>query len=244
MNRQTILIIIVAALGGLVGGFLLANAINRNEITTLRAEYERLKSQPNAASNSSSTELSDEEIAATIQRADQNPNDFQIQRSHGIALYRYAAMKQNVDLLQQSARILERAASLQPNDYDVIIGLGNAHFDIGYFSKNNESLAKAREIYTKGLAMKPGDVEVRTDVGLTYFLETPPNLESAAAEFRKSLEKNPRHEKTLQFLVETLAKQNKTSEAAEYLDKLRSVNPQNQSIAELNSLIVNAQPRG
>ena len=236
--------IIADALGGLVGGFLLANAINRKEITALRAEFERSKSQPAASSNGNSNELSEDEIAATIERADQNASDFQIQRTHGISLYRYAAMKQNVALLEQSARILERAAALQPGDYDVTIGLGNAYFDIGYFSKNNQSLAKAREVYSKGLASKPGDVEVRTDVGLTYYLETPPNLEMAASEFRKSLDKNPRHEKTLQFLVEVLAKQNKTSEAAEYLDKLRSVNPQNQSIAELNSLIVNGQPRG
>ena len=236
--------LIASALGGLVAGFLLANAINRNEITTLRAEFERSKSQAATSPTGSSNELSDDEIAATIERAEQNANDFQIQRTHGIALYRYAAMKQNVALLEQSARILERAASLQPADYDVTVSLGNAYFDIGYFSKNNQSLAKAREVYSKGLAAKPGDVEVRTDVGLTYYLETPPNLEMAANEFRKSLDKNPRHEKTLQFIVEVLAKQNKTSEAAEYLDKLRSVNPQNQSIAELNSLIVNGQPRG
>jgi tetratricopeptide (TPR) repeat protein len=237
--------LIAVALAGLVVGFLLANAINRNEITTLRAEFERMKAQPSTPpSNATSSELSEEEIAATIQRAEQNPNDFQIQRSHGIALYRYAAMKQNVALLEQAAKILERASALQPGDYDVTVGLGNAYFDIGYFSKNNESLAKAREVYSKGLAAKPGDVEVRTDIGLAYYLETPPNLAMAESEFKKSLEKNPRHEKTLVFMVEVLAKQNKTTEAAEYLDKLRSVNPQNQSIAELNSLIVNPQPRG
>src|SRR5262245_42963468 len=135
MNRQTILIIIVAALGGLVGGFLLANAINRNEITTLRAEFERLKSQPPASATGANAELSDDEIAATIARADQNPNDFQLQRNLGTALYRYAAMTQNIELLEQSARILARAASLQPGDYDVLVSLGNAHFDKGYFSK-------------------------------------------------------------------------------------------------------------
>ena len=236
--------LITAALAGLVVGFLLANAINRNEITTLRAEFERMKGQvPASSSNANSAELTDEEIAATVQRAEQNANDFQIQRSHGIALYRYAAMKQNVALLEQAAKILERAAALQPSDYDVTVALGNAYFDVGYFSKNNESLAKAREVYAKGLAAKPGDVEVRTDVGLAYYLETPPNLGMAESEFKKSLEKNPRHEKTLVFMVEVLAKQNKTAEASEYLDKLRSVNPQNQSIAELNSLI-NNQPRG
>ena len=237
--------LIAAGLAGLVAGFLLANAVNRNEISTLRAETEQLRKNgataPTAQTNSSTT-LSDEEINATIQRADQNATDFQTQRSHGIALYKYGAMKQDVKLLQQSIRILDRAMSLKSDDYDVTITLGNAHFDIGYFSKDNESLAKAREVYAKGLAARPGDVDVQTDVGLTYFLETPPNLDMAAREFKKSLDKNPNHEKTLQLMIQTLAKQSKTSEANEYLDKLRTLNPGSSSIAELSDMITNPKP--
>lgn len=240
MNTRNIPLLIAIGLAGLVAGFLLANAVNRNEISTLRAETEQLRKSgagaPPSNTDSNNT-LSDEEINATIQRADQNPNDFQIQRSLGIALYRYSASKQNVALLQQSVRILERAVAIKPDDYDVTITLGNGYFDIGYFSKNNESLTKAREIYAKGLATKPGDVEVQTDVGLTYFLQTPPELESAAREFKKSLDKNPSHEKTLQLIIQTLAQQQKTAEANQYLEKLRTVNPRNPSIPELTGMV-------
>jgi len=237
--------LIAAALAGLVAGFLLANAVNRNEIATLRAEFEQLKkggATPAPANSGQTTTLTDEEIDATIQRADQNAGDFQIQRSHGIALYKYGAMKQDVALLEKSIRILDRAAALKPDDYDVTITLGNAHFDIGYFSKNNESLTKAREIYAKGLATRPGDVEVQTDVGLTYFLQTPPDLEGAAREFMKSLEKNPNHEKTLQLMIQTLAKQSKTSEATEYLERLRKLDPSSPAVAELSEMVANPKP--
>lgn len=236
--------LIAAALAGLVAGFLLANAVNRNEIATLRAEFEQLKKGGAALAPASADQntLTDEEVNATIQRADQNASDFQIQRNHGIALYKYAAMKQSVFLLEHSIRILDRAAKLQPNDYDVTIALGNAHFDVGYFSKNNESLARAREIYAKGLATKPGDVEVQTDVGLTYFLQTPPDLETAAREFKKSLDKNPNHEKTLQLIIQTLARQSKTTEANEYLERLRKLNPGSPAVAELTAMVANSQP--
>lgn len=237
--------LIAACLAGLVAGFLLSNAVNRNEISVLRAEMEQLRKNAGASGSGQSnanTTLSDEEINATIQRADENPTDFQTQRNHGIALYRYGAMKQDVKVLQQSIRILDRAADLRPDDYDVTITLGNAHFDIGYFAKDNESLAKARQIYARGLAAKPGDVDVQTDVGLTYFLETPPNLEMAAREFKKSLDRNPNHEKTLQLMIQTLAKQSKTSEAAEYLEKLRKLNPSSPAVAELSDMITNPQP--
>jgi hypothetical protein len=49
-----------------------------------------------------------------------------------------------------------------------------------------------------------------TDLGLTYFLQTPPDYENAVAEFKKSLDKNPKHEKALQYIVQALARQNKS----------------------------------
>lgn len=240
MNRNALLIGIVSALIGVVGGFLLANTLNRGELSTLRTENERLKTQTGSGGSS----LNEGEINATIAKADQNVADLTLQRNVGVAIYRYAAMKQDVTLLQQSVRILTRAFDLKPDDYDVILTLGNAYFDIGYFSKDNDALAKAREFYTKALVVKADDVNVRTDVGLTYFLETPPDFARSITEFRRSLDKDPKHEKTLQFMIQALAKQNNFAEASKYLDQLRAVNPQNGSLRELAAMLIDQQPAG
>ena len=70
------LLIIVAALAGLVAGFLLANTINRNEMTTLRAENESLKSSGvNSGTQGPNANLTQEEIDATLARADQRPDE-------------------------------------------------------------------------------------------------------------------------------------------------------------------------
>jgi hypothetical protein len=137
MDSRSLVIAIIAAAAGLVAGFLFSNSINRNEISTLRSENELLKSDPAAAAKRSETELTSQEIQATIQRADASPDDFQTQRNVGVAIYRYAVMKQDPDLLQQSIRIMERAIAIRPDDYDVNLTLGNAYFDVGYFNKNN-----------------------------------------------------------------------------------------------------------
>jgi tetratricopeptide (TPR) repeat protein len=245
MNGRTAVFVLIGALGGLIAGFLLANSINRDELSTLKAENERFKSQGGqATSKDGKPELTDEEINATIAKADQSPDDFETQRNVGVAIYRYGAMKQDEKLIRQSVRILERAVRLRPDDYDVLLSLANASFDVGYFSKDNEALASARSYYGKTLSIRPDNVDIRTDLGLTYFLQTPPDLDSAAVEFKKSLEKNPKHEKTLQFMVQTLIKQGKSSEASEYLERLRTVNPKNTSIGELTSLLSGAQPAG
>ena len=80
MNARTIPMLIAAALAGLVAGFLLSNAVNRNEIATLRAETEQLKKggATTPSGNSDQNTLTDEEINATIQRA-----EVHVREAHG-----------------------------------------------------------------------------------------------------------------------------------------------------------------
>jgi tetratricopeptide (TPR) repeat protein len=149
-------------------------------------------------------------------------------------------MKQDADILNKSIRLLERASLLDGNDRTILVSLGNAYFDLGYYSNQNNGFEKARDIYRRALEIKPDDAEVRTDYGLTYFLHAPPDLDSAVTEFRKALEADPRHVKTLQFLVQALVKQNKPEAAVEYLERLKAADPSNASIKELSALVHNA----
>ena len=233
MNKKVFWISLVAVIISFFGGFLLANALNRNELNTIRAEIERLKNS--SPQDKSEVSLSDEEIRQKIAEADKNPANFNFQKNLGLALYRYATMKQDAQLLAEIARLLTRANQQDAKDYEVLITLGNCYFDIGYIKKDNENLTKAREFYQKALSQKPNDVDVRTDLGLTYFLVNLPETDKALAEFQKSLQTNPKHEKTLQVTAQALLSQKKVAEAANYLTRLREVNPENQFLPELES---------
>ena len=233
MNKKVFWISLVAVIISFFGGFLLANALNRNELNTIRAEIERLKNS--TPQDKSEVSLSDEEIRQKIAEADKNPENFNFQKNLGLALYRYATMKQDAQLLAEIARLLTRANQQDAKDYEVLITLGNCYFDIGYIKKDNENLTKAREFYQKALSQKPNDVNVRTDLGLTYFLVNPPETDKALAEFQKSLQTNLKHEKTLQVTAQALLSQKKVAEAANYLTRLREVNPENQFLPEFES---------
>jgi tetratricopeptide (TPR) repeat protein len=236
MNAKIIWLSILAVVLSFVGGFYLANSLNRTELNTLRAENESFKKNPvGKAQNDSDSTLSDDEIRQKIVEADNNPTNFSFQRNMGLALYRYGAMKQDAGLIAESARLLQRAFDSNPQDYDVIVALGNVNYDIGYFKKENKSFEKSREFYQKALAQKPADADVRTDLGLTYFLADPPDIEKAVAEFQKSLESNPKHERSLQFMIQALLKQNKRTEAEKYHARLKAVNPQTPDLDELDS---------
>jgi len=243
MNGKVFWLSIVAVTVSFAGGFLLANALNRSELNNLRAENERLKtSQNNSNQNQSGLALGDEEIREKIAEADRNTDNLAFQKNLGMALYRYAAMKQDAELLSEVGRLLNRAFEGNKQDYDVAVTLGNIHFDIGYFKKDNAQFEKAREFYLIALGQKPNDADVRTDLGLTYFLFDPPEPEKAINEFQKSLQANPKHEKSLQVMTQTLLTQNNIPEAEKYLAKLREVNSVNEYLAEIENRL--AQIKG
>ena len=242
MEKNTVLYIIVAALVGFIAGFWLANSINRSAQNTSVAQ----KTTTNTATSSTAPisaepDLTEDEIKAKIADADRNAGNFAFQKSLGTALYRYASMKQNPDLLKDVVRILDRAKSLNATDFDVLVALGNAHFDIGFAEKETAEYQKAREIYTSALQLKPGDADVSTDLGLTYFLQEPPALEKAAAELQKVVDANPKHTRSMQFLVRVLIKQNKLPEAEKALAKLKGIDPNYDAIPDLTSEISDAR---
>ncbi len=243
MEKKTaILFIMIAALMGFIVGFIIANYLNRSDIASLRARNDGAATgtQPMTGAPVEPT-LSPEEIKAKIAEADQNPDNFQFQKDLGLALYRYGAMRQDADLLEQARLLLDRAMSLNARDFDVIVGLGNAEFDIGFYKKDAASFQKAREIYANALAIRPDDADVQTDLGLTYFLQEPPVYDRAEVELKKVGTKNPRHERSLQFLVQVYVRQNRLPDARATLEKLKGLNPANPAIKELNTQIATAE---
>lgn len=235
MNKKIFWLSILAVIVSFVGGFLVANALNRQDLAALRQEIENLKkAQAEVERNKQEMTLSDEEIGQRIAEADKSPNNIPFQKNLGLALYNYASMRQNADLLKEVSRLVNRVYAADPNDYTAIVTLGNINFDLGYFNKSDENLKKAREFYQKALRQKPEDADVITDLGLTYFLAEPPESDRAVAEFEKSLQINPKSEKTLQAIVQVLNSQEKTAEAEKYIARLKEINPDNEALAPVS----------
>ncbi len=231
----------IAALGGFIVGFVFANSINRNAANTAPQTLSSNSNTAAPAQPGGEQELSPDEIRAKIAEADKNPTVFSFQKDLGIALYRYAAMKQDVSILTEAARILERADSINSKDFDVVVAYGNATFDIGFFKEDAASFQRSREIYTRALAIKPGDADVMTDLGISYYVQKPPAYDKAITELVKVSEANPKHERSLQFLIQAYVKQNKIAEAEKALSKLKSINPTGNAIGEMTSLITAAK---
>jgi tetratricopeptide (TPR) repeat protein len=237
MRGNLILFTLIGVALGFIAGFLVANAINRSEINNLKNVVVSGNSMSAPSPNSTDETLSPEEIRAKVKEADDNPENLTYQKKLGLALYRYGAIKNDADVIADAARLLDRAAKLAPDDIDLIAGSGNAWFDIGYIKKDNQSFEKARSFYGKVLSKRPEDVGVRTDLAMTYFLETPPNDPKAIEEFKRALAADPKNEKALEFIIQSYSRLGDRENAGKYLATLREANPSNPSIAALSSQI-------
>ena len=237
MSSRVILIIILTAVAAFAAGFMVANSLNRNALHGVRADGERNTNQTAPANDDPGLTINNEEISAKIAEADRNPSDLQYQKNLGLSLYKYAAMKQDMRLLNEAERLLSRAAGLDPKDRDVLVGLGNARFDIGFFAKDRAAFERARESYSKALVLEPSDVDVRCDLALTYFLQEPPDLDKSVAEFQTGLKSKPDHERSLQFLIQALVRQSKLEDAKRVLADLKQKHPNNQAIPDLTSMV-------
>jgi predicted Zn-dependent protease len=238
MNKKLFWLSIIGILISFVGGFLLANALNRSEINGLTTENERLKQNQNEASQSNSeSELSESEIRKKIAEAEKNPENFNFQKGLGLGLYRYAMLKQDKVLMNDVAKLLQRAYDLNSDDYEVIVSLGNIYFDLGQINKDKTSNENAKKLYLQALQKNPKDINVRTDLGLTYLLNDSPQVGRAIEELDKSLEIDPKNERALQYMTDARIKQGNSEKAGEYLAKLKDVNAQNKGIADLEKRI-------
>jgi tetratricopeptide (TPR) repeat protein len=238
MTKQNILVAIAACLAGFIGGFMLANTLNRREMASMAVPQPTIEGQQTTQDQSRGpVTLTPEEIKSRVAAADQNPTDFSKQRNLGIALYQYASFKKDATILPDAIRLLQRALDLDPENRDLQIALGNAHFDLGYFNKDNQALERSRDYYQKALSRIPNDTDVRADLALTYYLQEPPDLDTTIKEFEKGLESNPKHERSLQFVTQTYVKKNEIAKANETLDRLKAANPSNPAIAELTGMI-------
>lgn len=241
MDSVKTLILIIGLLIGFISGFLFANSQNRKQVDELQSEITRLKNLASQNKNQNSDELSQEEIKSAISKADQNPNDLELQQKVGTYLYQYAASQRDSSYLSDIARILKRAAVGKPKEYELLVTLGNVLLDLWQGEKNNQYLLDARVWYQKALEIKSDDTNVRTDLGLTYFFANPAEPEKAIVEFRKSLEIDVKHEPTLQNLIQALIMTKQFDEAQKRIEELRRLNPSNAALSALEEQLSKAK---
>jgi tetratricopeptide (TPR) repeat protein len=224
MSRENILIGIIGILGGVLVGYIGTNYINRAYSVTAPATETRTDGAPAnhpPATGSSGDQRAD--VMAAIDLAKKDPSNFEAQ-------IEAAGLFRQIDRHEQALEFYDRAYKIKPKDFNLLVKLGDTNFDL-------ERYAEAERWYQTALRINPKDPTVRMDLGLTFHLRQPRDLDKAIAEYRKALGYDPRHEKALQNLIAALIDKGDKTAARESLKQLEEINPAHETIAKFRDLL-------
>lgn len=240
MNKENFLFSVVGLLLGYVVAFTFVVYVNQREAAGLAGAARAGAGVPAGHPDVSAEEAEfRERLRQTAAEARQKPDDYDLQM-------RAAEMHFRVHEFEEAIDFLTAAQKVRPNDYRAVVELGNANFEAGRYEV-------AERWYKEALKQNPDDIDVRTDLGLTYFFRQPKDVESALAEFRRSLERDPQHELTLQNItavltqrandaaVDAALKRRAVEEAEQTLARLEAVNPSNPTVTNFRDSIRRAR---
>lgn len=232
MNKDNFLLAIIGLLVGGIIGFTIANNLNQaavnepNIITNQTLSVNNSSLPPDhPAIGTSSNPTKDAplpQIAEAIEKARQNPNDFEAQMTAADLYYQ-------IQKYEDAAIFYENANKLHPDELEPLVKLGNSYFD-------TEKYEQAEKWYEKALQKSPKDLNIRTDYGLTFFLRNPRDIDRAVKEYKITLEMEPKHELTLQNLAVAYMEKDDSENLSKTLEILKSINPNNPAIEKFGSM--------
>jgi tetratricopeptide (TPR) repeat protein len=209
---------------GAIIGFVFANSVNRSALeATVPTGNSVLASRDNPALPPDHPPLGPDaggspggaipQVTAAIEKARNEPQNYESQMTAGDLYYQ-------IQRFADAAKFFEAANKLRPAEAEPMIKAGNAYFD-------SEQYTEAEKWYVRALEKTPKDLAVRTDLGLTFFLREPRDLDRAIKEFKAALAIDPRHEIALQNLALAYRESGDDANYQKTVETLRSVNPNN-----------------
>lgn len=232
MNKEGLMFGVLGLVVGLVIGFVGANNLNRTAAVkpvasttapTISGDTQNLPADhpPIGSTNGENPQSGPlPQVTEAIEKAKQQPQNYEAQMTAADLYYQ-------IKRFDDAAKLYEIAIKLKPAETEPLIKAGNAYFD-------GEKYELAEKWYLQALQKNPKDINVRTDLGLTFFLRTPRDIDRAIKEYKASLAIDPNHEITLQNLALAYTENGDKDSLLKTLDALRKVNPNNPVILKAN----------
>jgi tetratricopeptide (TPR) repeat protein len=233
MRKDNVMFVVLGLIVGLAVGFMGANSINRSDF-----EKHPASTASSADSNSNPVLPPDHpplgssigeqpkggprpEVMAAIEKAKAQPQNYEIQMTAADLYYQ-------IQRFDEAAKFYEAATKLKPGDSEPMVKAGNAYFDA-------EKYEQAEKWYLRAIEKDSKNVDVRTDLGLTFFLRSPRDIDRAIKEYKTSLSIKPDHEITLQNLALAYDEKDDRENFVSTIEKLRKINPNNPVVKRIDS---------
>jgi tetratricopeptide (TPR) repeat protein len=146
MNRENLLFAVIGVLLGFIVGFMFASSMSQKATQTQMAGASQnlpADHPPVGAQNAGDPAAQRERVMAQIEKARQEPNNFEAQMAAAQLYYQ-------IQRYDQAIEFLLKANQLKPTDFDAVTALGVVNLDAGHYDQ-------AEKWYRVALKMKSTD---------------------------------------------------------------------------------------
>ncbi len=237
MKKDNLMSAVLGLIVGLVVGFVFANSVNKTAVE--KPASAATTAGPNIAPPSGNPALPADhpplgtssgdatggapipQVTAAIEKAKQQPQNFEAQMTAADLYYQ-------IQRFEEAAKLYEAANKLKPAETEPLIKAGNAHFDY-------DNYLEAEKWYLLALQKEPKNINVRNDLGLTFFLRSPRDIDRAVKEYKAALAIDPNHEITLQNLTLAYVESGDAENLRPTIEQLKKVNPKNPAVTKIET---------
>lgn len=224
---KNIIFAVVGLFVGLIAGFFAANTMNRQAVTQnqipISTQEKTASSLDHGVPDKSGTQSAMPDITVKLEKAKNEPNNFEAQMEAG-------DMYAQISRFDEAVKFYQNGVKLKPDNFQANVVLANVYFDTKQFEE-------AEKYYTKALEINPKDINARTDLATTLVERPNPQFDRAFAEFKKSLEIDPKHEPTIYNLGVAYFKKGDNENAKKMLAQLEQTNPNSQLLERMKKVL-------
>jgi len=149
MSRENLLFAIIGLLLGFIVGFMFASSMSQktsSQQAVASTQAMPPDHPPVGAQNAPNPEAIRAEVAASLEKARKDPQNFDAQ-------IKAAQLYYQIQRYDQSIEFLLKANQIKPTDYDTVVTLGMVNLDAGHYEQ-------AEKWYQAAMKMKSDDVMV------------------------------------------------------------------------------------
>ena len=219
MDKNKYLVGLIGLAIGFIISFFWTQSINKNSATTGVAA----SSMPGGSSGGGSQQAMMGGVQAILDRAKNNPRDFQAQFEAAKTFYQIGRTKEAIDYLV-------KASEIDPNDINTAVNLGALNSEI-------KNYAEAEKWLKHAIELQPKEPDLYVELGVTFIQREPPQSDRAIQEIQHALSIDPKNGHALGHLVEAYALKKDARGAEETVKRLKEADPTNNRISDLEKLV-------
>jgi tetratricopeptide (TPR) repeat protein len=165
-------------------------------------------------------------VAATIERAKNNPKDFAAQIDA-------AKVFNQIGRIAETVEYLQKAYAINPTEFSQ---LGASGF-LGQYYSDQKKYPEAETWFARAIEAEPNEADLYVALAETFIQRQPPQPDRAIDELQRALKVDAKSGHALDHLVEANVLKKDARAAEDALNRLKATDPSNQRIASLETLV-------